>query len=215
MTIDISRRKIIAALGGVAVVYPMLASAQQAERMRRIGVLISIAESDPEIPARVETFQRELRKLGWTEDGNVHIEYRFGAGDTNRISADAAELVAAKPDVIFASGTVAVSALQRATSTIPVVFVLVDDPLGTGLVSSLRHPAGNMTGFSNFEYTIGAKWLAALKEIAPQITRAVAILDRQNISSTGHFAAPDCRFFNGNTGRCGGDSRYRRDRKRH
>ncbi len=183
------RRQFITLLGGAAAALPLGALAQQPEHMRRVGALISIAETDPEIPSRIAVFEQELRKLGWMEGGGVHIDYRFGAGDTGRIRTQAAELVATKPDVIFASGTPTVSALQRETNTIPIVFVVVADPVGSGFVASLSHPDGNITGFSTFEYTIGGKWLAALKEIAPHITRVGVILDRNILDSTGHIAA--------------------------
>jgi putative tryptophan/tyrosine transport system substrate-binding protein len=182
------RRNFLSVLGGVAA-WPVAARAQQVERTRRIGALISIAENDPETRLRIAAFEQELQKLGWTLERSVRIDYRFGAGDANRIRAHAAELVAMNPDVIFASGTPTVSALAQTTSTIPIVFVVVEDPVGSGFVANLTRPGGNITGFSSFEYTIGGKWLGLLKEIAPRITRAVAILDRQNITSTGNFAA--------------------------
>jgi putative tryptophan/tyrosine transport system substrate-binding protein len=183
------RREFITLLGSAACAWPIAARGQQAERLRRIGALISIAENDPETRLRIAAFEQELQKLGWTDGRSVRIEYRFGAGDADRIRAHAAELVALKPDVIFASGAPTVSALERITSTTPIVFVVVEDPVGSGFVASLTQPGGNITGFSTFEYTIGGKWLGMLKEIAPRVTRAVAILDRQNITSTGNFAA--------------------------
>jgi putative tryptophan/tyrosine transport system substrate-binding protein len=183
------RREFITLLGGAMMAWPIVARAQQGERVRRIGALISVAENDPETRLRVAAFEQALEKLGWTNGRNLRIGYRFGEGDFNRIRRHAAELVAMNPDVIFASGAPTVSALEAIASAIPIVFVVVEDPVGSGFVASLTQPGGNITGFSTFEYTIGGKWLGVLKEIAPQITRTVAILDRRNITSTGNFAA--------------------------
>jgi ABC-type uncharacterized transport system substrate-binding protein len=183
------RREFMALLAGAGAAWPLAAHGEQARSTHRIAALISISESDSQTPARIAALREGLQNLGWIDGSNVHIDFVFGAGDPNRIRGQAVELVATKPEVIFASGTPTVSALQRATSTIPIVFAMVNDPVGSGFVASLTHPDGNITGFINFEYTIAGKWLAVLKEIAPRIARAVAILDRQNISSTGHFGA--------------------------
>jgi putative ABC transport system substrate-binding protein len=182
------RREFITLLGGAAA-WPLAGLAEQARSTYRIGALISISESDSQTSARIAAFREGLQNLGWVDGSNVRIDFRFGAGNPNHIRDQAVELAATKPDVIFASGTPTVSALQRSTSTIPIVFAMVNDPVGSGFVASLTHPDGNITGFINFEYTIAGKWLGVLKEIAPRIARAVAILDRQNISSTGHFGA--------------------------
>ena len=146
------RREFITLLGGVAAAFPLTARAQQPERMRRIGVLMNLAEDDPEAPARRATFQHALRQLGWTDGGNVRIDYRWGADDAGRLRRYAAELVALAPDVILANATPSVAALQQATHTVPVVFVNVADPVGAGFVASLARPGLNVTGFLLFEY---------------------------------------------------------------
>jgi putative ABC transport system substrate-binding protein len=174
----ISRREIIAAafLGAVAV-WPAAVRAQQPERMRRIGVMVVNAESDPEGQLRVAAFRRDLQELGWIEGHNVRIDYRWRAGEPDRARAYAAELVASAPDVILANGTAALTALQQATSTIPIVFVVVVDPVGAGYVRSLAEPGGNITGFSTFDPEIGGKWLQLLKEIAPGLRGVATISD--------------------------------------
>jgi putative ABC transport system substrate-binding protein len=164
-------------LGGTAVAWPLVARAQQRERMRRIGVLVAYAESDPEAQARVAAFRQGLRELGWTEGHNLEIELRWGTGDPDRAQTFATELISLAPDVIVAHGTPALTALHRATRTIPVVFVSVIDPVGAGYVKSLALPGGNITGFSTFEPEIGGKWLELLKEIAPRLSRVAGILD--------------------------------------
>jgi putative tryptophan/tyrosine transport system substrate-binding protein len=160
------RRAFMTLLGGTAA-WPLVARAQQADRMRRIGVLIANAESDPEGQTRAVALRQDLQKLGWAEGRNIRIDYRWGAGEPDRAQAYAAELVALAPDVIVAHGTPASSAVQRATRSIPVVFVVVVDPVGAGLVQSLAQPGGNITGFATFEPEIGGKWLELLKETAP------------------------------------------------
>jgi putative ABC transport system substrate-binding protein len=171
------RRNFIALLGGAAVAWPLAARAQQGEGVRRIGMLIANAESDPEGQIRAAAFRQDLQKLGWTEGRNIRIDYRWGAGEPDRARAYAAELMALAPDVIVANGTLASTALQRATRSIPVVFVVVIDPVGAGLVESLAHPGGNITGFATFEPEIGGKWLELLTEISPGLRRIAGILD--------------------------------------
>ena len=163
-----TRREFIALLGGAAAALPLTAQAQQGERVRRIGVLMNLAADDPEAPARIAAFAQGLGELGWNVGRNLRIDYRWGAGDAERIRGEAAELVALAPDVILCSGSPSVAALQRATDRVPVVFVQVVDPVGSGFVESLARPNGNITGFSVFEYGIGGKWLELLKEIAPR-----------------------------------------------
>jgi putative ABC transport system substrate-binding protein len=170
------RREFITLLGG-AWVWPLAAHAQQPGGMRRIAVIAAYAEHDPEAQARVTAFRQALQGLGWTEGGNVVMEYRWGAGDADRSRTFAMELTALKPDVILAHGTPAVTALRAATRTIPVVFVSVIDPVGAGHVQSLPRPGGNITGFSTFEPEIGGKWLELLKEVAPNLKRVAGILD--------------------------------------
>jgi putative ABC transport system substrate-binding protein len=171
------RREFITLLGGAAAAWPLAVRAQQAGGMRRVGVLAAYAEHDPEAQVRVTAFRQALQGLGWTEGGNVVMEYRWGAGDADRARTFAAEMTALKPDVILAHGTPAVTALRAATRTIPVVFVSVIDPVGAGHVQSLARPGGNITGFSTFEPEIGGKWLELLKAVAPDLKRVAGILD--------------------------------------
>ena len=171
------RREFIALFGGAAVSWPLAASAQQHEQMRRIGVLMNFASDDTEGQARIAAFHQGLQQLGWTVSRNVQIEYRWGAGDADRIRKLAAELVELAPDVILSAGSPSVAALQQTTRTVPVVFVGVVDPVSSGFVDSLAQPGGNITGFHVYEYSISGKWLALLKEIAPNVTRAAVIRD--------------------------------------
>lgn len=150
---------------------PFAARAQQSERVRRIGVLMPLAKDNSEAQARIAAFLQELQRLGWTDSRNLQVEYRWDTGDPNFNSKAAAELVTMSPDIIFATATPAVAALQRATRTVPIVFAQVADPVGAGFVASLAKPGGNMTGFTNIDYEISAKWLELLKEIAPHVIR--------------------------------------------
>jgi putative ABC transport system substrate-binding protein len=163
------RRKFIALLGGAAV-WPLAARAQQPERMRHIGVLMSV-DKGPEGEARLGAFVKGLQQLGWIEGRNVRIDQRWGAGDAERARKHAAELVALGPDVILASGDHSVVASQQATRTVPIVFTIVADPVGAGLVESLARPGGNITGFMLFEYPLGGKWLELLKQNQVAIRR--------------------------------------------
>jgi putative ABC transport system substrate-binding protein len=173
---DMRRREIIGLLGGAAVAWPLAAQAQQPDRMRRIGVLMAFAENDPEGKVRAAVFERALQELGWTSGRNIRIDYRWvPPGDVEQTRAAAAELLKLAPDVTLAHATQATAELQRATPTVPVVFVVVSEPVAQGFVQSLAHPGGNITGFTNVEPTLGAKWLELLKEIAPRVTR-VAVL---------------------------------------
>ena len=162
------RREFVSLLGG-AVAWPLGARAQ--ERVRRIGVLMSLAEVDPETKRRIGAFLERLRQLGWADGGNAQINYRWGGGNPNDIRRYAAELAALAPDVILATGSVTVGPLLEVTRTVPIVFVQVPDPVAAGFVDSLARPGGNATGFVNFEYGMGAKWLELLKQIAPAVTR--------------------------------------------
>jgi len=166
-----SRRKFIALIGGAAA-WPLAARAQQGEPMRRIGALMSTAADDPEGQARIAAFQQGLQQFGWTIGRNVRIDSRWPVGDSGRTRRYAAELVALAPDVILATGSAAAAPLLQATRTVPVVFVIVPDPVGAGFVNSLARPGGNATGFIQFEYGISGKWLELLKQIAPGVTRA-------------------------------------------
>jgi len=174
---DMKRREFMTLLGGAAVAWPLAARAQQGERMRRIGLLQGLAESDPETQARTVAFRQALEALGWTEGRNIHIDYRFAGGDPARVQAYAVELVNAAPDLIVAVSTPAAAALKQATRTIPIVLAVVNDPLGQGFVASLARPGGNITGFANIEFTMVGKWLDLLKELAPGVRRVALIFN--------------------------------------
>jgi ABC-type uncharacterized transport system substrate-binding protein len=171
----IQRREFITLLSGAAGGWPLAAHAQQDGRIRRIGVLASGAEDDPQVKAWLAAFRQGLEKLGWPEGRNVRIDTRFGAANAERFRALAKELVALQPDAILAGSAPIVAALARETRTIPVVFVAVSDPIGSGFVASLARPGGNLTGMLLFEEGITGKWLAMLKEIAPGLTRAALV----------------------------------------
>src|SRR4029077_20969718 len=175
----IGRREFITKLGGAAMAWPLAARAQQTERMRRVGVLMPESEGDPESQARVAMFHGRLQELGWTVGRNLRIDYRWAIGDLERTRVDAAELLRLAPDVILAVASPALATVQKATRTIPVVFVAVSEPVAQGFVQSLAHPGGNITGFTNLEPTFGGKWLELLKEIVPRVTR-VAIMFHPN-----------------------------------
>jgi len=180
------RRAFIAVLVGAAA-WPVVARAQQAERMRRVGVLIGYAETDPVAQARVKAFQENLQQLGWTDGRNVRIDYRWAAGNVENSRKYAAELVALAPDVILAVGAATGPVLQ-ATRTVPIVFTITSDPVGSGFVNSLSRPGGNATGFMLFEYSLSAKWVELLKEIAPGVTRAAVLRDPALTSGIGQFS---------------------------
>ena len=184
-----NRREFITLLGSATAAWPLAARAQQGKRMPRVGALMPYAENDPQVQARNMAFLQELQHLGWTIGSNVEIDYRWSAGREDDTRKYAAELVALAPDVIFVSGSTGVAPLQRATSTVPIVFALVPDPVGAGFVESLAQPGGNITGFMPFEYGIGAKWLELLKEIAPNITRAAVVRDPVITAGIGLWAA--------------------------
>jgi len=182
------RRDFIAFLGAWAAAWPVAVRAQQPERMRHIGVLVGLAADDPESQARSAAFAQGLAQLGWTEGRNVQIDTRWANADN--IRRHAAELVALAPDVILAAtGTLTVAPLLQATRTVPIVFVLVVDPVGAGFVASLAKPGGNATGFTIFEYGMSGKWLELLKEIAPGVRRAAVLRDPAIASGIGQFAA--------------------------
>jgi len=181
------RRDFIASLGATAA-WPVVTRAQQPEQMRRVGFLTAVAESNPLGRASFAAFRQELNRLGWMDGRNVRIDVRWAAG-TDRVGIYAAQLVSLKPDVILASGGVAVRAVQRETPDIPIVFAAVTDPVGLGLVESLARPGGNVTGFANFEQSEGGKLLEALKELVPDMARAAHITDPGNLSSPVHVSA--------------------------
>jgi putative ABC transport system substrate-binding protein len=181
------RREFIAALGSGAAAWPLAARAQQGERTRRIGVLSSVAE-DSESKALQATFRQALEQLGWTDGRNVQVDTRFGQGDGDRTRKYAAELVALAPDVILSTGAAATEQLTKTTRTVPIVFAIVPDPVGSGFVDSLSQPGGNATGFLQFEYSLSGKWLELLKQIAPGVTRAAVLWDPSIIAGIGQFA---------------------------
>jgi putative ABC transport system substrate-binding protein len=181
-------REFITLLGGAAVAWPRAAYAQQADRMRRVGVLLNRAADDPEEQARVAAFLQQLQELGWTDGRNVRVDYRWAAADANRSRTYAAELVALAPDVILAAGSQSTAALLQMTRTVPIVFVNVVDPVGAGYVARLARPGGNATGFSAFEYSLSGKWLELLKEIAPNLTRIAILRDPAIAAGIGQFA---------------------------
>jgi putative tryptophan/tyrosine transport system substrate-binding protein len=187
------RREFIALLGGAAAAWPLKARAQQPERMRRVGILLGTTASGPEpVPA----FAQGLRELGWTEGRNVRFEYRAIDGDIDRFRTYAAELVNLAPDVILVQSNPGLAALQQATHSIPIVFVQVADPVASGFVGSLARPGGNITGFSNFEPSMGSKWLELLKESSPRVGRSLILMHPEtaaniSISRAAEAAGPD------------------------
>jgi putative ABC transport system substrate-binding protein len=182
------RREFITLLGG-ATAWPLAARGQQGERMRRIGVLMAFAENDPETQANLTAFRAALQTLGWTDGRNVRIDYRWGGGDLEHYHVIAAELIALSPDVILALGYSIVSALQKATRSVPIVFASVTDPVGGGLVASLARPGGNTTGFVTSEFGFAGKWLELLKEIAPRVTRVAVLRDSAVASQIALFGS--------------------------
>src|SRR5450830_975622 len=182
------RREFITFLGGAAAAWPIAAHAQQPTKVPRIGVLMPLAADDPEAQARLAAFQQRLQQLGWTIGRNVRIEYRWSAGNADDTRKYAAELAALAPDVILANGGAAVEPLLQATRSVPIVFVIVPDPVGSGFVDSLARPSGNATGFMQFEYSLSGKWLELLKQIAPGVTRAAVLWDPAITAGIGQFA---------------------------
>jgi putative tryptophan/tyrosine transport system substrate-binding protein len=183
------RRRDFMTLTGTLAAWSLAARAQQPKQMRRIGVLMHVAENDPDGRARLMVFVEALKELGWVEGRNLRFDVRWGPDDPDRYSSQAAELVALAPDVLIAPTSFTLAPLLRATRSVPIVFIGVVDPVGGGFVSSLGKPGGNATGFTAFEYTIAAKWLELLKEIAPRVTRAAVLRDPSTASGIGQFAA--------------------------
>src|SRR5262249_9023045 len=181
----VKRREVITLIGGAAAAWPLAAGAQQGERMRRIGILMGYAESDPVAQARVAELRRGLQELGWTEGRNVRFDYRWPGVDPPRIRVHAVEIVELAPDVIISSPAQVTLELNRVTNTLPILFVNVPDPVELGLVASIAHPGGNMTGFANFEHALAGKWLDILKELTPSATRIGVFYSRQNPACRG------------------------------
>src|SRR5262245_16603076 len=189
MGICLMRRRKFIALAAGAVAWPLAVRAQQAEQMRRIGVLSGLAESDPLSVMQMKSFQEGLRELGWVEGRNIRLDYRWAGADADRYRTYAAELVSLGPDVILTGSTPAARAQQQATRTIPIVFVSISDPVGDGFVASLPTPGSNMTGFSNYDPAMVGKWLELLKEIAPN-TRKVAVVYNPDTAPHSIFLPP-------------------------
>ncbi len=179
------RREFISLLGGAAAAWPHAVMAQPAGDMRRISVLMGVAENDPEGKLNVSEFVQGLKELGWIEGRNIRIDYRWGGGDAARMRPMAKEMVELKPEAILAFTTGVTAALRAETRTVPIVFVLVSDPIGQGFVETLARPGGNMTGFTNLEPTMGGKWLELIKEIAPTTAQVSAILNPETAPGRG------------------------------
>jgi putative ABC transport system substrate-binding protein len=186
--LDMKRREFIALVGGAAA-WPVAARAQQRERMRRIGVLMPLAADDAAAQARNAAFLQGLQKLGWTVGQNVQIEYRWSGGNDELTRRYAAELATLAPEAILATGSASMAPLLQATRTVPIVFAIVPDPVGAGFVDSLARPGGNATGFTSFDYGIGAKWVELLNEIAPRVTRAAVLRDAAIAGGIGVWGA--------------------------
>jgi putative ABC transport system substrate-binding protein len=174
------RREFITLLGGAAAAWPLVARAQQAERMRRVGVMISLAENDPEAQARADALRQGLEVLGWKDGNNIRIEYRWAVSDSARARIAAKELLSLAPDLLVPASTPMLAAVRQETSSVPIVFVNISDPVGSGFVDSLVRPGGNVTGFTNFEYSIGTKWLEMLKQVSPRLSRVAIIANPKN-----------------------------------
>jgi putative tryptophan/tyrosine transport system substrate-binding protein len=184
-----NRRGFFTLLGGVAAAWPLAGRAQQPERPRRIGILMNRASDNPEGQDRLAAFHQGLQELGWGVGRNVRMEIRWTEDNADQTVKHAAGLVALAPDIVLASGTLAVTALQHISRALPIVFASVADPVGAGIVDSLAHPGGNATGFMIYEYNLGAKWMELLKEIAPRVTRVAIIRNAANPAGVAQFAA--------------------------
>jgi putative ABC transport system substrate-binding protein len=183
------RRELIMLLGGAAAGLPLAARAQQPERMRRLGILMAIAENDPEGQQRVAALVQGLRESGWTEGGNIHIDYRWAGADVGRIRSAAAELIDLKPDAIVAQTALTVAPLQQMTTTIPIVFLNIVDPVSSGFVASLARPGGNITGFTPAEMSMRGKLLEVLKEVAPSVSRVGVLYNPVQAPQLGQWRA--------------------------
>jgi putative tryptophan/tyrosine transport system substrate-binding protein len=183
------RREFLGVLTGAVATLSRVARAQQADGMRRIGILVPASSTDMKFQIQVQAFEQELKKFGWMIGQNVQIETRWGTANDNEIRKSAAELVALKPDVILAHGSSTLGPLQQATHTIPIVFPVAGDPVAGGFVESLARPGGNITGFALYEYSIGAKWLELLQQIVPPLTRAAVLQQAGVPGALGQFGA--------------------------
>jgi len=181
------RRDFIAALGGAIVTWPLDARAQQDSAPRRLGVLVPSSPDDQEVKKELAAFTRQMQSLGWTEGGNLRVDYRWSGGDSQKTQAFAKELVDAHPDIIFVRSTPATAALLKNTRSIPIVFAVVSDPVGEGFVASVARPGGNVTGFTNAEASLSGKWLGLLKEVAPKMGRAGYLFDPKVAPGGGNY----------------------------
>jgi putative ABC transport system substrate-binding protein len=184
-----TRREFITLVGGTAIAWPLAAGAQKSGRIRRIGVFMDLAADDPQSSKEISAFLDGLQKRGWAPGSNLQIEYRWGAGDTNLDRKYARELIAFDPEVLLVAGGTTVGILQQLTRAVPIVFVEASDPVNRGLVDSLARPGGNITGFTQFEFSMAGKWLELLTQIAPSVKRAAVIRDPSQTSAIGQFAA--------------------------
>src|SRR6516162_5163939 len=183
------RREFMALVGGATAGWPLVARAQKPERMRRVGVLMSLPADDPQGQARLTAFLQGLQELGWSVGRNVIVDIRWSTGNSADTRKNAMELVALAPDVILANSSIAVASLQQVTGTVPIVFAGVADPVGAGYVDSLARPGGNTSGFTIFEYSISGKWLELLREIAPGVTQVAVLGDPSMAAGPAQFAA--------------------------
>ena len=183
------RRDFFGIAAGLTAAWPLAARAQQTEQVRRIGVLMNTAAADQEGQAGIAAFHQALQQLGWAVGRNVQIDIRWGENNEDLDRKYATELISLEPAVILASGSPSVAALQRATRSVPIVFVRVSDPVGGGFVTSLAQPGGNATGFMQFEYSFSGKWLELLNQIVPKLSRAAVLRDATNRAGIGEFAA--------------------------
>ena len=182
MAINIARRNFIAALGGAATAWPLAARGQQPGRTRRIGALMMYPENDPQGQLRANVFDRELEKAGWIVGGNLEIDYHWGTGDADWVRSAIAQVLRQAPDVMLANGDAAVKAAEQSTRTVPVIFIASGDPVGDGLVQSLAHPGGNLTGFAVMEPSLGAKLLGMLKQVAPHVARVAVLVNPDSVT---------------------------------
>jgi putative tryptophan/tyrosine transport system substrate-binding protein len=185
------RREFITLLGGAATAWPLAARAQQGDRIRRVGMLLAFTENDPDMRARISAFRQRFTDLGWTDSRNVRIDYRFSGSDIERLRANAKELLALAPDIMFAHSNPGLAALRQENRTVPTVFVQVADPVGSGFIQSLARPGGVTTGFTNFEPAMGSKWVEILKEIAPGVTRAAVLMHDETAANVAMFRAAE------------------------
>jgi putative ABC transport system substrate-binding protein len=184
------RRELLTLLGGAAVTWPLRTRAQESGRVRRIGVLLGNAEGDTQAVAGLAAFKTGLQELGWIDGRNIQIDYRFAAADVDRMQTLAKELVVLQPDLIMGQTTPVIAALQRETKTIPIVFIIVSDPVGSGFVASLPHPGGNITGFINIEASLSGKWIEMLKEIVPRCTHAAFLFNPETAPYFAFYERP-------------------------